>query len=345
MERLLPQASFTTSELPPSARYEAWRDLISAVYDPILPDEHAGRDFRAEVSSVNFGHVLITHARAESQHFTRTQRMISVEGLDHYMIQLYRHGECEGTYGEAQSIVRPGDIKLFDLARPFHSFNTDFDNTTLTVPRAALAPLLERPDGLHGLVLAGGSPMARVIGAHIAALSEAAGELTPAEGMALAAATVRLVAACVGASSQARDETRPYRAAAVGQTVRDFIDQHIGSPQLSPDMLARRFRMSRTQIYRLFADEGGVAAYIQVRRLHRCLLALTDSAQAGRGIGEIAFSHGFTSEAHFSRAFRRAFGVTPREARAGAALARPASGETFITDWMRGLRHGFNAGK
>lgn len=161
--------------------------------------------------------------------------------------------------------------------------------------------------------------------------------LTPAEGVAISDATTRLVAACLGANPRAREETTPYRAAATGQAIRDHIERNLASPSLAPNSLARQFRLSRAQLYRLFAGEGGIAAYIQARRLARCLRVLTDPAEGRRGIGEIALGLGFGSEAHFSRAFRRAFGISPSEARAQGRIAAPARAGSFISDWIREL--------
>ena len=341
MGQLLPVAEFTTDLLPPHLRYDAWRNLVCTVFDSVPPDDRAGLNLTASVSSVHFGQALLSHAKADAQHFRRTRRLIAKEGLDHYLIQVYRHGICDGTYGEVQNTVRPGDVKIIDLAQPFSTFNTDFDNTTLTLPRAELAPLLERPDGLHGMVLPAASPLGSVLGAHIQAMS-AAVNLTREAGSMLAAGSVRLVAACLGANARAQEETSPYRAAAAGQAVRDFIDANIATPALGPDMLMRQFGLSRASLYRLFMEDGGVAAYIQNRRLRRCFLTITDPSQPPARIGDIAHALGFTSDAQFSRAFRRAFGMTPSEARAEAQAGDHAgvvpNQATFINDWMRRLQ-------
>jgi AraC-like DNA-binding protein len=190
------------------------------------------------------------------------------------------------------------------------------------------------------MVLPAASPVASVLRAHMEVLSAAGPSLSAREGVALAAGSVRLIAACLGANPRASDEIEPSRAAAVKQLVRDFIDQHLTSPLMEPDLLVRHFRISRARLYRLFAEDGGVAAYIQSRRLRHCYLAITDPNQAGRYTGDIAFDHGFTSDAHFSRAVRRAFGVTPGEARAQTGPVRPPSREAFINEWMIGLAAG-----
>jgi AraC-like DNA-binding protein len=123
------------------------------------------------------------------------------------------------------------------------------------------------------------------------------------------------------------------------RAVCDYIDRHLMDDRLSPESLPRQLRMSRATLYRLFADEGGVAAYILGRRLDRCRALLAADSAGARSIGDIAFSHGFASDAHFSRAFRRRFGMTPREAR-GTAQPPPAlcGGGQTIADWIATLR-------
>ncbi len=59
-------------------------------------------------------------------------------------------------------------------------------------------------------------------------------------------------------------------------------------------------------------------AYIGERRLQRCYETINADDRAAETIGPIAFSLGFRSEAHFSRAFKKCFGVGPRDLRAVA---------------------------
>ena len=62
-----------------------------------------------------------------------------------------------------------------------------------------------------------------------------------------------------------------------------------------------------------------MSGWIRDRRLERCRADLRDPRLAGLSILEIATRWGFVSPAHFSRTFRAAYGVSPRDARAAAA--------------------------
>jgi AraC-like DNA-binding protein len=73
--------------------------------------------------------------------------------------------------------------------------------------------------------------------------------------------------------------------------------------------------LSRSALYRLFKPTGGVAAFICDRRLQRLSGALADPADHRRA-AEKAYACGFADQAQCSRAFRRAYGMTPMVYRA-----------------------------
>lgn len=139
----------------------------------------------------------------------------------------------------------------------------------------------------------------------------------------LASATCRLVAACLAPSRETIPSAREPLDMARLAVIRRHIDRHLCSPDLSPESICKTLRLSRSTLYIACEPLGGVAAFIQRRRLERAYAALTDPRD-GRRISEIAYQHGFVSKAHFSRAFRRVFGCSPRDAREAQIAAPPA---------------------
>jgi AraC-like DNA-binding protein len=109
--------------------------------------------------------------------------------------------------------------------------------------------------------------------------------------------------------------------------------------------LCREAATSRSQLYRLLEEEGGVARYIQRRRLSESFAILCD-ARSNLPIGEIAETLCFSDASSFSRAFRREFGMSPGEVRSASyAGFPPAPGSRELlspeartfTDCLRGF--------
>jgi AraC-like DNA-binding protein len=102
------------------------------------------------------------------------------------------------------------------------------------------------------------------------------------------------------------------------ERIKQHVGAHLGDPGLSVDAIAHALGCSRRQLYNAFAEEAdGVAGYILRQRLLACRRTLDDPGSAARSLTDIAFGYGFSSMAHFSRAFRAEVGSAPSDYRQG----------------------------
>lgn len=90
-----------------------------------------------------------------------------------------------------------------------------------------------------------------------------------------------------------------------------LIDERLMDPDLDAASLMQALGLSRSSLYRAFQAVGGVNAYIRQRRLQLARDVLAARTGPRPTVGEVAQSHGFASDSHFSRAFRAAFGHSP----------------------------------
>ncbi|MET8996010.1 helix-turn-helix domain-containing protein [Amycolatopsis sp. NPDC004169] len=103
--------------------------------------------------------------------------------------------------------------------------------------------------------------------------------------------------------------------------IQAFIAGNLGDPGLTPETIAAAHHISVRYLQKLFQQEGRtVAGWIRRRRLEQCRRDLADPRLAGRSITAIAARWGFASPAHFSHAFRGAYGVSPRQFRRRKAV-------------------------
>ncbi|HXU20474.1 MAG TPA: helix-turn-helix domain-containing protein, partial [Verrucomicrobiae bacterium] len=78
------------------------------------------------------------------------------------------------------------------------------------------------------------------------------------------------------------------------------------------------------------SEDVSISDYILKLRLERCREDLLNPACAHKSITDIAYSWGFNNSNHFSRCFKRAFGVAPRRTRSEFAPWPTASPEKHL---------------
>jgi AraC family transcriptional activator of tynA and feaB len=89
-----------------------------------------------------------------------------------------------------------------------------------------------------------------------------------------------------------------------------FIHEHLRDPDLSIDQISGALGCTKRYLHMLFSERGiTVSDYIWQARLQNCRQEL--EAQNGKTITDVAFSWGFSSSSHFSRVFRKYFGIVP----------------------------------
>jgi transcriptional regulator GlxA family with amidase domain len=96
--------------------------------------------------------------------------------------------------------------------------------------------------------------------------------------------------------------------------VQTIIDSHYSDANFSVDWLADEMGLSRRQLERRIEAVTGEAPSALIRRLR--LERASQLIRAGVGtIAEVGYMVGFKSPAHFTRAFRKAFGAPPSKYR------------------------------
>ena len=69
----------------------------------------------------------------------------------------------------------------------------------------------------------------------------------------------------------------------------------------------------KRNLHKVFSHDGAtISDYIWRLRLARCRSDLVAPSCAWKSITEIAYSWGFNSSTHFSKAFKETFGISPR---------------------------------
>jgi len=323
-----------------------WRLFLSPLIDVERVYSDATSSFSASAKLYNLGWGLLLQTNSCGLRYGRSNTKARRDDLDHFIFHMPLSGRATFVLGDSIRHLRRLDLAAADLTAPLDVVVAPGGAVSLILPRARLAPLLEDAERLHGRCLASTTPAGALFGRHLLALARWMPGLRVDQARALGEATARLAAICLSTQA-ARGEAPPATSArpGLGQEVRAHIEAHLHDLRLSPQLLADRFHLSRSHLYRLFDQLGGVHHYIRGRRLRRAFELISRRDSAPRRIGDIAYSLGFADDAHFSRIFRERFGLSPRDTRAAArrgeterlAYDEAAEGGNPLRQWLREL--------
>lgn len=131
-----------------------------------------------------------------------------------------------------------------------------------------------------------------------------------ARAVAIVAETINAVLS--GDRPSLQDERRTHKDLARLQRAKDFIETHL-LESLQVETIARQAGMSASALQRLFRtlDGHGVFEHVRRLRLERAYSALVSQDATVQQASLIA---GYSTPANFATAFKRQFGVSPREA-------------------------------
>lgn len=104
----------------------------------------------------------------------------------------------------------------------------------------------------------------------------------------------------------------------MAQRVQDYIRQNLHDPELTPPVIAAAHNISLSYLHRIFQEQTRgepVAAWIRRRRLENAHRDLANPALRGTPIHVIAARWGYRRPSDFTRAFRGAYGMSPRDYR------------------------------
>jgi AraC-like DNA-binding protein len=288
---------------------DSWRDLVDAAVGPVDPYGVPDRVVAGAFGAVQVGEL----SQAEPGGARRTARHVRRSALETYKVDVIAHGRGVVEQDGRQAALGPGDLALVDLARPARWAMSPVRVVAVVFP-AALLPLRRAEVAPLTAVTIAGDRGAGALASSFA--RQLPGHLDAPHRERLGTAMLDLLAVTLAARLDRAEVPPESRQRALVLRMRAFIEQHLGDPELTPRAIAATHHVSLRYLHRLFeAEQTTVAEWIRRQRLERCRRDLLDPALREQPVNAIAARWGLLNAAHFSRAFRAAYGASPREYR------------------------------
>ena len=316
----------TTSSVPPAQRLAYWTDMICDVYVQLDCAAADLSGFTGSIRSHALAQLDLSVVDSVAQRVLRTPRQIARASEDYFLVSIQTRGRGLVRQDGREAVLEAGDFALYDSTRPYElAFGGRFQQMVLMLPGSQLRSLLRDTGRLTATAVDGRRGAGHLMIGMLQTLQRDIDALQPASAAAVANGIVDILVAGLqtlpAANRPGVSELTGYHLA----RIRQLVARRLSDPRLSVAAVAEELKLSIGHVHRIFQHEPEpLAHYIWNQRLDACQRDLRDPALAGRGIAEIAFSNGFNDAAHFSRSFRRRFGVS---ARAYRAAGRPGAGD------------------
>ncbi|MER7767363.1 helix-turn-helix domain-containing protein [Kitasatospora sp. NPDC096140] len=308
----------TTASVADEDKAAYWNGAVSRTVVPVEVHPLTPRPFDGLLVSHRLGYVRVSTLEADAARFSRTAALIerAPGGEPQIGVGVQEEGRAVLEQDGRRAEVSPGGLVVYDTARPYavdypERFRTHLfhlPRRLLGVPerdlRQAAATALGPTEGCGPVLLP-----------FLAVLAASAHSYPAPVGDRLAGSVADLLSTLVAQLADARPagEADTPNAHLV-RRVREYIEQHLAEPELVPERIAHAHHISVRYLHRIFEGEGvTVSRLIQQRRLEACARELARRGRTAPTVSAVAQRWGFVNPAHFSRSFRAAFGVSPRE--------------------------------
>jgi AraC-like DNA-binding protein len=312
-------AAGTTPSPVRSTVTESFREYRTAVEQSFVPLEVSrvgSRPFRGKLRGVEVDTIHVHEITASAHQVERTAELLSAEDSRFYKASLQISGYGMLIQDGREAILRPGDLAIYDTDRPYSLvFEADMRMLVLMFPREMLGLPAQFVGNLTAHCFTSGDGLGDITIPYLQNIGRDLERLGGMAGPRLLRSAVDLLATMFAVELDVEAEPHDGHELLV-QSIRRYIDAHLGSSDLGPQQIAAAHYISTRHLHGLFRERGTtVSTWIRERRLEQCRRDLLDPLNAHRSVSTIAARWGFVEAAHFSRVFKAAYGAPPSELR------------------------------
>lgn len=293
-------------------RGDIWRQTVSRLFpgltvQPMRPDPAAGSIDGRSFGPGQLWSILSPPVRADYDPNGDVKKAPPT-----FSVMLQLQGSTFVSQQQRACHLRPQGMCVIDGVTPFHMEVTDNLShvMVLQMPRALVLsrhPYLEHRTARQ---FDADEPGTRILRTVLLGLLDSAAYLEYEQCTMALVSAAYLIGIPKPPPEDSLNEVNQRARAALA-----YIDACLSDPTLSAARVAQAQSISRRRLDEIMLKTVGTSlnAQIWLRRLAQAAADLRDPAQTSRTVTEIAYSSGFVDGAHFTRAFRKQYGCTPRE--------------------------------
>ena len=326
----------STRDVPPREKLGFWEDSLWQLCGKLRTNTQVDDSFWGTIEYATIGDVRIAKLAAGRHSIDRTPSLGTHNDMGPLKVAVQVKGTSYLEQGSRKVTLSPREWCVYDTRQPYRITAPQGTEQLIAIVSrdSVMTQRIHHLDDLLARKFSGKTGMGKLALEFMVSAFNEIPLISPEAEWEIAAAISNLMRLTMLDASDIPTEVslrQVWR-----DRIKSYILSHLRDPDLSIGQIASALNCTKRYVHKMFQPEGAsVSEWILRTRLARCREDLRNPARSRASITEIAYSWGFNSPAHFSRAFKEAFEVSPRffrnDAEAGdAPRRRPESDEPAV---------------
>jgi AraC-like DNA-binding protein len=303
--------------------FHEWRTHVSESFVPLEVRTDQPDTFHGQLRAKRIDQLAMFDIRVSQHAVSRTPELVASSNRDYYKLSMQLRGSSLLLQDGKEALLTPGDIAIYDTTRPYTLLSDDYmRHIVLMFPRSSIDLTTADLRELTATRLPANRAMCQVISPFLLRMAKNFESLNGGAALRLAHTTIDLVTTLFASELDVGLEGAKEPRRRLLNQIKNFVEANLDDEALAPPQIAAAHYISVRQLHQLFSTEGmSVSSWIRTRRLEQCRRMLVDPVHAGRSVSEIGARWGLPDAPHFSRVFKTAYGVAPRQFRSAGMPA------------------------
>lgn len=302
----------STEQVAPKERIPYWKDMIWQLLGRLRSEARSEGEFRGRMVHCDAGDVKLCRLSATSHRVARTPDLIRQDDRGFLKVVFQLEGTTWFEQAGRKTLLQPGEWSIYDTMKAYTvSNNGDVEQMVLLAPREKILAAHLNPDELLVQRYDARNGIGRIAGELLHKAFEEIETCSAESAETIGDAVAQLLRQSL--MERAGKPTSLSLREALRDRIKTYIHRNLRDPDLSIDQIAAALRCSKRNLHKAFSNDGAtISDTIWRLRLEHCRRDLASPACAWKSITEIAYSWGFSSATHFSKAFKEAYGTSPK---------------------------------
>lgn len=301
-------AAFDVRSLPSAQRFQFWQEAICETYLTVDCQKLDEAPLEGFIDAYSLGELTLSQVYTPAMNYVRGVNELKKSNEEYFQLILAVKGDVILEQRGSQSRIKPGEMVIYSSTEHSQCICLgDTYNSVIKIPRVLLADRIDRVDEISATILDCHTPIGMLTRNLISECLNTAKHNVD-YGTLFSNGVLDILASAI--ESNLPSASTPKGSPALAK-IKKHIEQRLSDPDLSVLLIAEQNNVSVRTLNRLFASEGTTTMrWVWNRRLahsHRML-----SEGNARQVSQVAFDCGFNDLSHFSKVFKKRYGVTPQ---------------------------------